>query len=229
MTFWDSVARGVAVLTYWETYVAAIEYLAIFLVPMSLVRILIDKSSEVSVAIGCLSFIIIPVLQVFAITVFVLTLSPIMLGLSEDASWSFPWMILQADPVFMLKFVGQLLLLSILLAFIPIIGQIQSLNTLILGGFSLALVLKIIEKINPVVATANIDPIPGFWFIVGILIISGVLVWIGFLLSAVVLAAMESIEEGIGQLLIFPFIALFGFIPVFIYGAWLGSQLAALK
>ncbi len=31
-------------------------------------------------------------------------------------------------------------------------------------------------------------------------------------------------EEGLGQLIMFPIGAIFGFIPVFMYGAWLGAQ-----
>ena len=35
--FWDSVVAGLRVLTYWETYVAALEYLAIFFIPTALI------------------------------------------------------------------------------------------------------------------------------------------------------------------------------------------------
>jgi hypothetical protein len=39
------------------------------------------------------------------------------------------------------------------------------------------------------------------------------------------MGVVEFAAEGFGRLLVFPIAAIFGFIPVFMYGAWLGAQL----
>ena len=62
--FWDSVLAGLKVLTYWETYVAGLEYLAIIFIPMAIVGMIIEKSESGGAAVGCLSMLFLPVLQV---------------------------------------------------------------------------------------------------------------------------------------------------------------------
>lgn len=44
--FWDSVVAGFKVLTYWETYVAGLEYLAIFFIPMIIVGMIMEKMNR---------------------------------------------------------------------------------------------------------------------------------------------------------------------------------------
>jgi hypothetical protein len=223
--FWDAVTGGLGVLTYWETYVAGLVYLAVYMVPMGVVGFLAMRSEKAAGAIGCLSMLVLPALQVFAIFVFVLTLSPIILGFSQDAAWAFPWVLAFEAPGSVAKFVGLLLIAALILAFVPILGQLQSLHTLVLGAFGLALVLGIIDSANPGFVAKRVHFWPGFWFAIGLLIIGGVLAWIGTLVAAALATAVESAVEGFGQLLMFPIGAIFGFIPMFMYGAWLGAQL----
>ena len=116
--FWDSVLAGLKVLTYWETYVVGLEYLAIFFVPIAIVGIVMEKSEGASAAAGRLSMFLLPVLQVAAMAVLVLTLAPIIFGFAEDAAWSFPWKIITMAPGAFFKLVGVLVVASIALAFI---------------------------------------------------------------------------------------------------------------
>ena len=215
---------GLKVLTYWETYVAGLEYLAIFLIPMAIVGMIMEKSEGGGAAVGCLSMLLLPVLQVAAMAVFVLTLVPIIFGFAEDAAWSFPWKILAMAPGAFFKLVGVLVVAAIVLAFIPILGQLNSLQTLVLGGIALMFVLGILDSVNPGIVKGRVDFVPGFWFSVGLLVIGGVMSWVGMMVAALIATALEMAEEGIGQLLMFPIGAIFGFIPVFMYGAWLGAQ-----
>lgn len=223
--FWDAVTGGLGVLTYWETYAAGLEYLAVFMIPMGLIGYFAMKSERAAGAIGCLSMLVLPALQVFAIFVFVLTLSPIILGFSQDAAWAFPWVLVIEAPWSVVKFVGLLLVAALILAFIPILGRLQSLHTLVLGAFGLALVLGIIDSANPGFVSKRVHFWPGFWFTFGLLILGGILAWVGRLVAAALATAVESAAEGFGQLFMFPIAAVFGFIPVFMYGAWLGAQL----
>ena len=215
---------GLGVLLYWETYVAGLEYLAIFMVPMIIVGLAMEKSKWRG-GIGCLSMLLLPVLQVAALAVFIFTMSPIIFGLAGDAAWSFPWKVIMLAPWAFFRLVGVLAVAAIILAFIPFLGQLQSLQTLVLGGLALAFVLSVIESTNPGIVSRRVDLIPGFWFSVGLLVIGGLMSWVGLMVSALVAAALEEASGGLGQLLMFPVAAIFGFVPVFMYGAWIGAQL----
>jgi hypothetical protein len=152
-------------------------------------------------------------------------LSPIILGLSQEAAWAFPWVLAFEAPGSVAKFVGLLLVAALILAFVPILGRLQSLHTLVLGALGLALVLGIIDDVNPGFVVKRVHFWPGFWFALGLLVIGGILAWIGTLAAAGLAVAVESKVQGFGQLLMFPVGAIFGFIPVFMYGAWIGAQL----
>jgi hypothetical protein len=68
------------------------------------------------------------------------------------------------------------------------------------------------------------DLVPGFWFICGIIIISGVLAKLGYFVFVSfvnVLGTKFDLREEVAELLILPVIATLGFLPVFVYGAWL--------
>ncbi|MBI3014823.1 MAG: hypothetical protein HYY65_07160 [Candidatus Tectomicrobia bacterium] len=222
--FWDSVVAGLKVLTYWQTYVAGLEYLAIFFIPMIVIGMIMEKNERIGGAVGCLSMFFLPVLQVAAMAVFVLTLAPVIFGFSGEAAGSFPWKVITLAPGAFFKLVGVLVVAAIVLAFIPILGRLQSLHTLVLGGIALMFVLGLLDSINPGVVKGRIDFVPGFWFSVGLLVIGGVMSWIGMMVAALIVTAIDMAQEGLGQLIMFPIGAIFGFIPVFMYGAWLGAQ-----
>lgn len=225
--FLDSVVSGLQVLMHWQTYAAVLLFLLMSIGPMVLIGLTMEKAGQAGGAVGCLSMLVMPLLQTFALVVFVLTLSPIILGLADDAAWAFPWMLTVEAPWTMTKFVGKLLLAAFVLAIIPVIGRIQSLHTLLLGGIALALVIGIIGTVNPLVAAKNLTLWPGFWFVVGLLVLGALMAWLGMMASAFLMMIAEARFEGLGQILVFPAAAVFGFIPLFIYGAWLGAQLRA--
>lgn len=220
--FWDSVVGGLNLLTFWETYVAGLEYLVLFMGPMVLISLVAQRTIN---AVGCLGVLVMPVFQAVAIAVFVLTLAPIIFGLSEDAAWSFPWRLIGLAPGRFFLLVGVLVLAAGALTVIPFLGQLQSLHTLVLGGIALVFVLGILKSVNPDLVSGKLDVTPGFWFTVGLLVIGAIMAWVGIMVVALVAAAVEGTMEGFGQLLVFPVAAIFGFIPVFMYGAWLGGQL----
>lgn len=88
--FWNSVAAGLKVLTYWQTYVAGLEYFLIFFIPMVIIGMIMERSEGIAATAGIFNIFLVPVLQVAAMSVFILTLAPIILGLAEDAAWIFP-------------------------------------------------------------------------------------------------------------------------------------------
>ncbi len=224
--FWDSVISGLKIFLYWETYVAGIEYLVIFMLPMIGAGFIVDKNEELGPFLGCLGMIAFPALQSAALVVFTLTLAPIIFGLGEDAAWSLPWKIIFLDPWSFFKLAGVVLITAILLAFIPIIGKWQTFHTLILGGIILVFLLGLAESYKPGTIKENVSLIPGFWFTVGLIFIGGVLAWVGTIIAALLAMMIDGDEGGgIGELTVTPVSAVFGFIPLFIYGSWLGLQI----
>jgi len=221
--FWDSVTGGIGVLFYWETYVAALEYLTIYFIPIFIMGYFFMRNED-NIMAGCLGILLLSLIQVAATAIFIFTLFPIILGISDDAFWSFPWRMIYLSPIGFLKIVGFMALAGIITAFIPIVGRLNSLSTLIVGGVGLAFVIDIIDVVYPNVIPTNIDFIPGFWFIVGLLIIGGLVSLIGFMVTALILTAIK-LDESIAQIWLIPIGAIFGFIPVFMYGAWLGAQI----
>ena len=223
--FWGSVIEGLKILTFWEVYVAGLEYLAIFVIPMILVGLATEKGENTAGSyIGCLSMILMPVFQAAAMAVMILTIAPIIFGFSNDAAWSFPWQLITMAPGAFLKLVGVLIVAAIVVAFVPILGRLHSLHTLVLGGIALSFVLSILESANPGTVSGRVDLIPSFWFSFGLIVIGGIMSWAGIMVVGVVVTAMDMADEGLAQQIMFPIGAIFGFIPVFMYGAWLGAQ-----
>lgn len=225
--FWESVGSGLGVLTHWQTYAAALLFLVLSLGPGVLVGLAAEKVGRTGGAIGCLSMLVLPLFQTFALVVFVLTLAPIILGLSNEAAWSLPWVLTVQAPKTMIMFLGKLLLVAFALAFIPGLGRIQALHTLLLGSFALALVISILSLFSPAVAAKTVHFWPGFLFMAGLLILGALMAWLGLMVAAMLSTIVETLFKGLGQILLIPIAAVFGFIPLFIYGAWLGAQLRA--
>jgi hypothetical protein len=223
--FWNYVLGGLRVLTFWQTYVAAVEYLAIFMVPMGLVGLRMAGSESRARATGCLGMLLLPALQVAAVAVFILTLAPIILGLSDSAAWSFPWTVILFAPVVFLKLLGVLVVAFVLLAFVPFLGQLASLQTLVQGAIVLIFALAVLRSGDPALAAIRLDVVPGFWLTLGILVVGALMSWVGIMVAALAATFLEATNEGLGQFITIPLGALFGFLPVFIYGAWLGAQL----
>jgi hypothetical protein len=222
--FWDSALAGLKVLTYWETYVAGLEYLAIYFIPIAVVGMVMQKKSDrAQVSVGCLGMVLLPVVQVAAMAVIILSLSPIIFGVSDDAVWNFPWQVIVLEPFAFLKLIGTLIVAAIVLAFVPIFGQLRSLQTLVLGGIALVFVLGIVLA-NPRFASTRIDFLPDFWFSVGLAVVGVVMSVIGMIVASAIAVAIK-LDEDVGQLVLTPIAAVFGFTPVFMYGAWLGAQL----
>jgi hypothetical protein len=220
--FLDSVLSALKVMTYWETHVAALVYLSLFMAPVIAVCFLIKKRQ--GVCIKYLKMLLMPVLEAVAAAVFVLTLFPIILGLGEDALWGFPLRIIQLAPGGFFGFLAVLIVLAVALTCIPKLAKLRSFKTLVLGGVSLVFVQIVLGFINPVIEMEAMDFVPGFGFILGIIAMSGVLSRLEHYASVFFTSGLGNkfhLKEGIAEIIVLPVIAISGFIPVFVYGAWL--------
>lgn len=218
--FWSLIIGGLKILAFWEVYVAALIFAVISIGPM-IIFVLIGQKNE---AIGCLGgMLTAPVFfQTLATLIFVFTLFPILLGLGQDAAWSFPWKLLFSSPWSMIKAALIILLATIILAFIPILGQIKSLHISVSGVISLIMIVGM--QHSPDMPVEKIHFMPGILISIGFLVIAGIASWASTKLIAVIETAMgEKADYSI--LITMPIGGVFGVIPVFIYGSYLGQQL----
>ena len=178
--FWDSVLAGLMVMTYWETYIAGLEYLAFYVIPTGIAFIVVGKNEGVGGVVGFLYGFLRPAFQLGGMVVMIFTLSPIILGFAEDAAWSFPWQFLVAEPG---KFFLLIVVLSVIgfaliriLFFIPILGGLVGplLFIPLLGGTALIFLLSdmsilgILDSTNlslwtaPSIVKGRVDFVPSF-------------------------------------------------------------------
>lgn len=221
--FWYSLSSALKVMTYAETYLVILEYLFLLLIPILL--IFINIRNRQGKIIKYFRVLLLPVLEAIAVAVFVLTLYPIILGIGENASWSFPLRIIQLTPGGFLGYLGILTLLAIVLTAIPKLSyNWPFFKTLILGSVSLIFVRVFLSFINPIIDVGIMDLVPGFWFLLGIIAMSGLLSKIGYYLRmyfSTFLINRYQVKDGLAELLILPVTATLGLIPVLVYGAWL--------
>lgn len=226
--FWDAVVNGLKVLLHWQTYIVALIYIFISLLPFIMLAFAGNRSDNLMGKGGCLAMLIQPLFQALAVFIAVCTLFPIMIGRTE-AAWSFPWIMLVNFPGRILIILVIMLVISVVGAFIPILGRATSFIMFIMGGVVVAFLTLIIDKTNPEIGIRNIQIVPGFFTIVGFVMISGIVAWLGVLAAAAVVTLLLRDREDISQLVLMPLGSVFGFVPVSIYTAWIGLQISGLR
>jgi len=142
--FWESVARGLGVLLWWQTWVAGLEYLVILVVPSLLLG---RATAKLHGPVDLLNKLAALVLQVTAIAVLVLTLSPLIFGFGQYAMWSLPWTVSSVIPGELSRLIGTLGLIAIGLMTFPVLGQLQSLHTLLLGSTAVLFAIGIMRAV----------------------------------------------------------------------------------
>jgi hypothetical protein len=183
-------------------------------------RELTDRVVEDRMAGGLPATIFIGFCELFGTYFFILTLSPIILGLSPHAAWSLPWVLLFHDPLTFLKITGLIVISALVLGFIPVISAFESVKNLVYSGVVLVFTVASIHHIT------GVEFVPDFWFGVGILSVAFAAKWLVILLL-VGLSMLARIHEP-PQLVAILLGPLFNFLPTFIYGGWLALQIRTL-
>lgn len=220
--FLDYVYTAFNTMNHWEFHFVVLMYLALLLAPVILIFLILKHNHALSIKYFRKLFL--PLFEAVAIAVIILTLFPIIFGMGEEAKWDFPVRIAQLSPGGFVGLMFILIVLAYIIDIIPKLRRLQSFKTLILGGITLIFVRIFMSFINPVIETDFFSFVPGFWFVCGIVAISAVLSKLGhfvFVVFAEVLGNKFDLREEVAELLILPVIATLGFLPVFIYGAWL--------
>jgi hypothetical protein len=212
--FWKCICVGLGVLTHWQTYAAALLFLSFSLASKHLSDALNLATGKTSAGARTIAHLVREFGLVAGITAFVSIMCPMMLGLSMHGAWSLPWSDMQSCREATRTF-AMILLIAVVLSRIPILGS-PSIFTFIIG----ALTLVLIRPADP-----SVRLWPGMWFMIALLLVGTALTWLGTILTVMPSVIMRGRAERIGKLLAYPFAAAFGFIPLFIYCAWLGHQM----
>lgn len=223
--FWQSVFNSLNVFLHWETYLATLIYLFITFLPFIFIALNSKNIEEINKT-GCLLMLVQPLFQMLGVYVAVITLFPILLG-GNKALWAAPWLMMIHDPWHTFIELIVILIITVLCTFIPILGQTNSFTLLIQGGGVFIWLLMDIKASHPEYGLANIDLAPGFWMIIGIVVISGITTWLGAI-SIGLLLTIFHVPESL-SIYFTPVVSVVGFIPIFIYGSWISLQLQALK
>ena len=220
--FLFSLNSALDVMTHWETYLVISVYLFLLLAPSIFIFLILKKKHALQVKYFRRLFL--PILESIAIAVAVLTLFPIIFGMGDDAQWNFPIRAMILSPGGFLGLLGMLIVLAYIMDVIPKLRKLQSIKMFVLGGICLIFARIFMSFISPMIETDLTSFVPGFWFICGIIAISAVLSKVGhfvFVSFTRELGNKFNLREDVAELLILPIIATMGFLPVFIYGAWL--------
>ena len=215
---WDSIKLGLEGLTVFDFYIATIIYSVMVWVPVAIFSSIIGKIPGLG---RVLSFIFQPLLVSVATLVFVLSTLGILLGMTDDAMWEFPWTLLVAEPWFFIKTAGLMLIVWFVLAFIPVIGSFSSFATFVQAVVAIMIVLPAIN-LFPV---DHVQFIPDLMTSIGFIILSAFIGWLAFMIVMLPLAYMDKEESGWAMSLGLAVSSTPGLIAILFYGAYIAQQL----
>ena len=216
---------GLGKLLFWETYVAWLEYAVLSTAPSFIAIFLIERWRGTAGILFPVSVLLVAFSEAAAIVVFVLSLAPIILGLSGDAAWLLPWEFIASAPASFLGLIGVLLLVQIALVFVPVLGWLPTCRMLIVGAIVLLLAANLSGSADSIVVAQSVEVIPNVWLSLGILVLCIIMTAVALTISALLAAAFCRIGSEFCVLFLRPVADLFYFVPLFVWGAWLGAQI----
>jgi hypothetical protein len=147
----------------------------------------------------------------------ILTLLPLMLGTGTHANWALPWTLPFHDTVLFLKILGALLLTIIVVARIPVLGE------MLINPLSVAVTAYFLGITDTIL-------VPTFWLGCGF-VLAGVAVKYAVIgIGAVVVASMPasvvvSRFSSMMSMILFCLLPVLNLLPAFIYAGWVSHQL----
>jgi hypothetical protein len=163
-------------------------------------------------------------LHIVATTLFVTILSPIFLRISSNAAWCYPINLIAKDPYIILKAFFVYLALAYFARFIPVSGLNRLIHNLVYGGIVLIYILIDFNRKGLVSVDGSLIVVPVNFNLVVLIIICIMSLSLGVFCTA--LAMPVSYKKGVIFIgLSYSIYAVSLFIPLFVYGAWLGNKL----
>jgi len=146
----------------------------------------------------------------------ILTLLPLMLGTGTHANWALPWTLPFHDIILFLKIVGALLLTIIVVAQIPVVGE------MLIYPLSVAVMARFIGITNTFL-------VPNFWLGCGF-VLAGVAVKYAVMVPCAVVVAfmppriVESRFSKVTNMIFLSLLPVLNLLPAFIYAGWMSHQ-----
>lgn len=227
--FWDAVQAAFVALTHWQVYAAGLEYVIILFVPIVIAAI-VRFTYGPGDAVKHTTVILVPIFQAIGTLFFVYSVALIALGQADYSTWRIPFEIAFYSPGQFLLLPVVIVLASLVLALLPIINQIYALQTLVLSALALAMLFVVADG-RGFPRFSEINWLPGFWFIVGIIVVETIVGAIGLGLAAIFPQLLSKLAgrdmTTLGTLICVPIISTLGFVSFLIYAAWIGAQIPA--
>ena len=221
--FGNALTSGLQTLGNWETYVSLSGYIALVLITRLGTAAISEKGGCL---VGLLAMCSTALAEAAAMAALVFAMSPLILGTGTTAAWTVLWQVVSSATGSFLRLAGILALIAFFVGFIPFLGDKFSFHTLVLGGTMLVIMIESFERLHPGTVHGVVSYVPGIWFSVGLLVIVAVSVFGGALLLTLLETAMKIENKAVSLLFELPVSGVLGIIPLFVYGAWLGDQLA---
>lgn len=225
LNFLEASTSAAKVFLNWQTYAVLGEALAISLIPVVFFWAASKKDGSFGTETLSTSSLVMMIIKTLGLYVFMLTLSPVILGVSDNANWLAPWILVNEAPVFAAQSFGVLLLAAFLALFIPMLAELSTFRFLILGTIALGASLALNDPANPQTAIFGQPLVPDVWFCVFLVAFSFVLNLVGCISSWKLTTAIKADGTIGGLMLMYAIAFVIGIIPVLIYGAWIGAHM----
>jgi len=217
---WKQILESLNVFTVWQTYAALSAYFILILLP----RVFQEVVPEDHARGHFITVIIRHAFQTYGTLFLVLSMAPILLGISVKDGWDFAAFFAH-DPAHLIRFVlaqSALFFGSILLSVIPGVRHLFSLHVSLLTCSGLVLILPALGTYYPGLEIHRLELLPKPVYLAGFVVLVAILTWAGAIFSS------RLIESRDAELTAVSISTLLGLIPFIIYGLWLGIQLDAL-
>ena len=216
---------GLLSFSHWQIYVVMLVYILITSLPVMFAGFVAAKDkSTASMTTGCLSQLLIRAFQAGMMYFGILVIFPIVIGISDQAAWQWPKVYLQKHPIQLLKSVEIIWFVCIAVSVIPIIGKSKTFATFLPGVLSIAFIASNINLIDPSLLPKSISYIPNLWISIGYVILFGFAVWIEVIIAGLVVSFIKNPSITVGEVVHHAIGTIIGFIPILIYGAWMGTN-----
>ncbi|MBI4775869.1 MAG: hypothetical protein HY788_17135 [Deltaproteobacteria bacterium] len=217
---WNEILESLNVFTFWQTYAALSAYLTLILLPHVFEEMVPEEHARAHFMV----VIIKHAFQAYGTLFLVLSMAPILLGISAEDGWDFAAFSAR-DPSYLVRFVltqSALLFGSIILAVLPVVRHMHSLHVAVLSCLGLILVLPVLDAYYPGLGIHRLSLLPEPVYLAGFVLFAAVMVWVGAMTSRRLLEARDA------ELTAVSVSTIFGLAPFVTYGLWLGIQLDSL-
>lgn len=206
--FFDAMNEAFDILTYWRFWAVTLCYGALNFVPLLISGFIAEKSTAAGVTMWFVSGIVWPVI---ILTGTILLLTPLMLGGVNEIGWDF----LGLFSIQQIAIIGGIgFVASLLVAFIPIIGQFRSISNFVQVAVMLAVVAYMLFG-----DTAEVWP--GWFMGLGLAVTGGITATIlGMSMIGLIMAVLGEKREGMATILANPVAALASMVPACLYAGW---------